>query len=127
MPLPNTSPDMSPTPTTVKSLALDIAPELAEMALDQLPGAARGDAHLLVVVAGRAARGKGVAEPEPVFLGDRVGDVGEGRGALVGGDDEIGIVAVMPDDMRRRHDAMSPGPSATMLSVRSSRPRISVL
>ena len=91
---------------TVSSRVLDIAPELAEMALDELPGAARGDAHRLVVVAGRAARGKGVAEPEPVFLRDRVGEVGEGRGALVGGDHQIGIVAVVPDDLRRRHDAM---------------------
>ena len=27
---------------------------------------------------------------------DRVGDVGEGRGALVGGDDQIGVVAIVP-------------------------------
>ena len=31
----------------------------------RLPGAAGGDAHLLVVVALRAARGEGVAQPEP--------------------------------------------------------------
>ncbi len=66
MPLPNTSPDMSPTPTTVKGVRLDVDAELAEVALDRLPGAARGDAHLLVVVAGRAARGEGVVEPEAV-------------------------------------------------------------
>ena len=30
---------------------LDVDVDLAEMALDRLPGAARGDAHLLVVVA----------------------------------------------------------------------------
>ena len=35
---------------------LDVGPELAEVALDRLPGAAGGDRHLLVVVAGRAAR-----------------------------------------------------------------------
>ncbi len=85
-------------------LRLDVGPKLAEMPLDQLPRAARRDAHGLVVVTRRAARGEGVAQPEPVFLGDRVGDVGEGRGALVGGDDEIGIVAVVADHvLGRRH------------------------
>ena len=71
MPLPNTSPDMSPMPTTVKSVRLDVGPELAEVALDRLPRAARRDAHLLVVVARRAAGGERVAEPEAVLGGDR--------------------------------------------------------
>ena len=93
MPLPNTSPDMSPIPTTVKSVRLDVDAELAEVALDRLPRAARGDAHLLVVVAGRAAGGEGVAEPEAVLGRDRVRDVGERRRALVGGDDEVRVVA----------------------------------
>ena len=95
MPLPNTSPDMSPTPTTVNGVLWMSRPQLAEMALHRLPGAARGDAHLLVVVAGRAARGEGVVQPEAVFARQRIGDVGEGGGALVGGDHEIGIVAVV--------------------------------
>ena len=47
-------------------LALDVDIHLAEVALDALPGATRGDRHLLVVVAGRAARGEGIAEPEAV-------------------------------------------------------------
>ena len=38
-----------------------------------------------------------------------VGDVGEGRRALVGGDDEIGIVAVVAHHVGRRHDADRPG------------------
>ena len=67
--------------------------ELAQVALDRLPGAARGDAELLVVIAARAARGERVPEPEAVLLGDPVGGVGERRGALVGGDDEVGVVA----------------------------------
>ena len=67
MPLPNTSPDMSPTPTTVNGVVPDVDVHLAEMALHRLPGAARGDAHLLVVVAGRAAGGEGVVEPEAVL------------------------------------------------------------
>ena len=82
---------------------LDVGVHLAEMALHRLPGAARGDPHLLVVVAVRAAAGEGVAEPEIVRLGDGVGGVGEGRRALVGGDDQIGIVVVAADHLRRRH------------------------
>ena len=117
MPLPNTSPDMSPTPTTVNGVLPMSTSDLAEMALDRFPGAARGDAHLLVVVAGRAAGGEGVAEPEAVGVGDVVGDVGEGRGALVGGDHEIGIVAVVAHDVGGRHDARRPVP---ILSVMSS-------
>ena len=66
MPLPNTSPDMSPMPTTVKSSRLGVDAQLAEVALDRLPGAAGGDAHRLVVVADRAAGGERVAEPEAV-------------------------------------------------------------
>ena len=84
----------------------DIDVHLAEVALDRFPGAARGDAHLLVVVAGRAAGGEGVAEPEAVVLGNLVGDVGEGGGALVGGDHEIGIVVVVAHDVVGRDHAL---------------------
>ena len=73
---------------------LDVAVELAEMPLHRFPGALGGDAHLLVVVAGRTARREGVVEPEIEFLADRVGRVGECRGALVGGNDEVGIVLI---------------------------------
>ena len=83
---------------------LDVGAELAEVALDRLPGAARRDAHLLVVVALAAAGGEGIAEPMVLLGRDRVGDVGEGGGALVGGDDEIGVVAVMPHGVVGRHD-----------------------
>ena len=82
---------------------------LAEMALDRFPGAARGDADFLVVVSGRAAGGEGVAEPKIVGDGDVVGDVGERRGALVGGDDQIRIVALFAHDVERRHDAGAAG------------------
>ena len=102
MPLPNTSPDMSPTPTTRNGWLLDVDVHLAEVPLDALPGAARGDRHALVVVAGRAAGGEGVAEPEVVRGRDLVGDVGEGGGALVGGDHQIGIVAVVAHHVARR-------------------------
>ena len=77
----------------------DIDIHLAKVALDRFPGAAGGDAHLLVVVAGRAAGRERVVEPETVLGRDGVGEVGEGRRALVGGDDEIGIVVVMAHDV----------------------------
>ena len=63
--------------------------------------------HALVVVAGRAARGEGVAEPVAVLQADRVGDVGEGGGALVGRDHEVGIVLVVAHHARRRHDLLA--------------------
>ena len=87
-----------------EGLGLDVLAELAEVALHRLPGAAGGDAHDLVVVAGRTARGESVAQPEAVVLGHSVGDVGEGRGALVGRHHQIGIVAVMDHDAGRRDD-----------------------
>ncbi len=87
----------------------DVDVHLAEMALHRFPGAARGDAHLLVVVAGRAARGEGVAEPEIVRDRQLVGDVGKRRRALVGGDHEIGIVAIMAHDVGRRDHARRSG------------------
>ena len=104
MPLPNTSPDMSPTPTTVKSCVWVSHAQVAEVPLDRLPGAAGGDAHLLVVVAGRAAGGERVAEPEAVPHRDLVGDVGERGGALVGGHHQVRVVAVVADHVARRHD-----------------------
>ena len=48
-----------------------------------------------------ATRGEGVAEPEAVLDGHGVGDVAERRRALVGGDDEIRVVAVVDDGVRR--------------------------
>ena len=73
------------------------------MPFHRLPRAARGDAHLLVVVALRPARGERVAEPEAVPGRDLVGRVGERRGALVGRHHQIRVVAVPPDHVRRRH------------------------
>ena len=84
---------------------LDVGPELAEVALDRLPRAAGGDPHLLVVVARRAARRERVAQPEAVLGRDRVGQVRERRRALVGGHDQVRIVAVVAHDVRGRHDA----------------------
>ena len=84
-----------------EGLGLDVLAHLAEVTLDRLPGAAGGDAHDLVVVADRSARGEGVIQPEAVVGRDAVRDVGEGRRALVGGHDQIGIVAFKPDHAGR--------------------------
>ena len=80
-------------------LGLGVVAQLAEVPLDRLPRAARGDAHALVVVARGTAGGEGVPEPEAVRLRHLVGDVGERRGALVGGDDQVVVVTVVPDDV----------------------------
>ena len=85
-------------------LRLAVAAQRAEMALDRFPGALGGDAHALVVVADRTAGGEGIAEPEAVLGGNAVGDIGEGRGALVGGDDQVRIVVVVAHDVDRMHD-----------------------
>ena len=85
-------------------LGLDVTAELAEVTLDRLPRSACGYAHLLVVVSARPARGERVAQPEPVVARDRVGDVREGRRALVGGDDQVGVVVVVAHDVGRRDD-----------------------
>ena len=83
---------------------LDVFAEQAEVAFDRFPGAARGDADAFVVVACRAAGGEGVAEPEAVFGGNAIGDVGEFGGAFVGGDDEVGVVFVMAHGVSGRDD-----------------------
>src|SRR5204862_2076406 len=84
--------------------ALDVGPELAKMPLDRLPRPARGDCHCLMVVAGGAARGERVPQPEAVLGRQRVGDIRERGGALVGGDDEVWVVVVVADDLGRRDD-----------------------
>ena len=74
------------------------------MPLDRLPRAARRDPELLVVVAGGAAGGERVAEPEAVVLRDRVGGVRERRRPLVGRDHEVGVVPVEHPRVRRVDD-----------------------
>src|SRR5215207_8029649 len=88
-------------------LVLDVHPELPEVPLHRLPRTHRRDPHLLVVVAVRAARGEGVAEPEAVVLRDAVGDIREGRRALVRRHDEIRVVLVVAHDVAGRHHAVA--------------------
>ncbi len=86
-----------------EGLGLCVHAQAAEVALDRLPRAARGDAHLLVVVAHRAAGGERVAQPEAVGRAHAVGDVAEGGRALVGGDHQVGVVLVVSHHIGWRH------------------------
>ena len=65
MPLPKTSPDMSPMPTAVKGSVMGIDPKLDEVTLERLPGTPRGDPELLVVVAGRTPEAKASSSQNP--------------------------------------------------------------
>ena len=116
MPLPKTSPDMSPMPTTVIGSGRRRGRDAA-VAAHALPRATRGDAHLLVVVAVAATGSERVAEPEAVLGGELVGDVAERRRALVGGHHEVGVGLVVHDTVGR----VTTTPSTT-LSVTSSTP-----
>ena len=92
-----------------KVFALAIARHRAEMALDRFPAAARGDAHTLVIVADRAAGRERIVEPETMRTRDAVSDIGERRGAFIGGDNKVRVVAVVAYHVVRRHDAAIAG------------------
>ena len=81
---------------------LRVDADFAEVAFDTLPRTARGDAHFLVVIAGRAARGERVAEPVAVFGRNAVGVIRERRRALVCGHHQIGIIGIVTYDIVRR-------------------------
>ena len=85
-------------------VVVDIEAEDATVPAHALPGAARRDPHLLVVVAVAATRGERIAEPEAVVGGDLVGDVAERRRALVGRHHEVRIGLVVDDAVGRVHD-----------------------
>jgi len=77
--------------------------EFTEVPSHRDPGTTRGDAHLLVVKAFRASRGEGIAQPVPSIDGDLIGQIAEGRGALVGGHHQIRVVVVPGQDVVRTH------------------------
>ena len=85
---------------------LDIDIDFTKMPLDRFPGAPRRDAHLLVVVAHGTTRGESIAQPMTMRFGDAIGYIGEGRRALVGSDNEIGIIAIMADGVGGRHQTL---------------------
>ena len=87
-----------PHPGHGEALGLGVEAAFAEVATHRLPRAAGGDAHRLVVKPDRAARGEGVTQPKAPPLGDLVGQVREGGGALVGGHHQVGVVPVMAND-----------------------------
>ncbi len=74
------------------------------MAAHGEPRALGGDAHRLVVVALRSTTGEGVVEPEVLRFGNRVGNVGESGCAFIGGDHEIGVLAIADNHMSGMHD-----------------------
>ena len=82
-------------------LVLDVLAEFAKVPLHRFPCPARGDPHLLVIVSGGSSRGECVTQPETPLHRDAVGDIGEGGGALVRGDDEVGVILVATHDARR--------------------------
>ena len=69
------------------------------MALDRKPAALGRYTHCLMVVSDRPSAGKRIAEPEATFECNGIGGVGKSRGALIGGNDEVRIFAIMNDDI----------------------------
>ena len=123
-------------PDNREGVGRDVVTQLAEVALDALPGALGRDAERLVVVAGGAARGVGVAQPVAVLDADLVGGVGQVGGALVGRDHQVGVgVAVQHAHLGRpphlagddvvgqvehaahQHDVLTPLLSLQLLAV----------
>ena len=92
-----------------EGLGLGVQVQLAEVPLDRLPGTPGRDAHGLVVIAHRTAGGEGVAQPESVVSGQTVRNVREGCRALVRRDHQVGVVAVVPYNARRRHEPFAVG------------------
>ena len=68
-----------------KQVLLGIDAQVAEVALDRLPGAPCGDPHFLVVVAIGATRGERIPQPVAILNGNCVGDVRESSGAFICG------------------------------------------
>jgi len=80
-----------------EGFSLGIDAQLSEMPFNRLPRTLGGDPHLFVVITDRSARGIRIGHPESVFLADRISDVGKRGRSLIGGNDQIGIVTVMPN------------------------------
>ncbi len=85
-------------------LGLHVGAQFAEMPLYRNPCALGGDGHRLVVIAIAAARREGIAQPEALALGNAIGGVGKGCGALVGGDHQIRVGRIMAHHAGWRQD-----------------------
>src|SRR5690606_17594357 len=82
---------------------LHVYAQLAEMPLYRDPGTPGGNGHALVVVPHRATGGEGIAHPEAVVGGNAVGNVGEGRRALVRAHHQVIVIVIVTDHLRRRY------------------------
>ena len=80
-------------------------PDFVEVSQYRLPHAFGGDAHLLMVIAVRAARRERIAQPEAAAPGEIVGKVAERSGAFIGRNDQIGVVRVVAPHSRRTDHA----------------------
>src|SRR5689334_426852 len=106
IPLPNTSPDMSPMPTTAKSSVWVSSPSSRKCRLTD-SRAPRAVVPIFLWSYRRAAAGAHAAPPATQPYRDLVGGVGERGGALVRGDHEVRVVAVVPDHVAGRyHDPL---------------------
>ena len=74
---------------------LNIDAQFSKMSLDRFPGPSRGNSHLLMIVAKRASRSECIPEPETVFVGEGIGDVGECGCSFIGCNDQVGIVIIV--------------------------------
>ena len=77
------------------------------MALNRFPAATCRNPHFLMVIAGRATRGKSITEPKAFSLRDTIGDIGKCRRALVGSNNQIRVITIMAKDISRWNE---PGP-----------------
>ena len=71
------------------------------MALDRHPATLCGNAHCLVIVTDRTAARERITQPEIPFERYGVGGIGKGCRALVCGNHEIRVVAVMDHNVYR--------------------------
>ena len=85
-------------------VALDVDPQFREMPLDGNPCSARGNAHRLMVISIGAAGRESVPEPVALLNGYGVGHIRKGSCALVGCNDEIGIVLIVAHRRWRMND-----------------------
>ena len=84
-------------------LGLGVDAHLPKMPPDRFPRPLGRYAHHFVVITHRTTRCECVTQPEAVRVRHFIGDIGECGGALIRGDDEVGVIAVPTHHIRRRH------------------------
>jgi len=123
--LTNTSPEHVTEPTTVTSAGVDVAPELRKWRLTRLPGAAGGD-HMPCGLTGRSRRKQRHHRARAVLFRNRIGEVGKRRGSpfFLGRDHQGGVITIVAKRLAAAARCEAPRPAATIVSVRSRKPRI---